>query len=1080
MSQGGLQPYKGSGPSHYSSFMNGSDQGMARPVLVPDGGRVFISSSTRSKTPPKFGKHISLGSILHSPASAPVVKHTQHKPIYVGAPGSQSNSFHCQPQSQPYSHQHYHYQQFQHKHHQEQQQLQQAAPTLHHSSRQMGFVEAQAASPFPGVPAPPAAGTAAPLALCEAPARSSNSIRHGSNIRAGSGGAFPLGVVPLDKMSRTGGAVHNYQNGVSFPRNFTHPHSPYRQLPHQHHREYTHNHHDPAPVVPQQPFPTPVHFYHAPTGFTHASASIPTAGDVDLLEGSFRSINLTSTSAPASRNNAGVLPRPTPAPPSSLPSHHSLLRDLFPVGFHSPPSVSSASSSPPHLGPPMAVVGRAVMHSQQEQEQQQEQQKQQKQQEQQEQEQEQRKQQQRLVQPQHVPLLPVVTKAESRSMGIKAPGLPGSDQSNVAYASIIKSFASIGDETGAEEALSQLKDKNVKPDVVMYNALLSAYAANGNVEGAEAVLGRMRAGGAGDGRAGTGGGDWGKGVEPNVVTYSSLMNAYAMCGQVEGAEAVLERMQVQGVQPNLITFNSLATAYARDGNIAGAADVLRRMQTDAHVMPNTVSYNAVLSAHAQLGSWKGAEEVIQHMSKSNVQPNAASFNTLIDAYAAKGNVEGAENVLQRMNNLTEVEPNVISFSSVINAYSMRGDWRGAENLLRRMQYQGVQPNLVTYNSLMTAYSKDGNYNGAEDVLRRMHADPHVEPTTTTYNLLINSYAQKGAWRGAEEVLQRMLSTSITGGGSLIVPTIMTYNSLINAHAKDGNYNGALSVLARLLERGVEPTVTTFNSIIKAFSKEGHAEGAEGVLARMMHEFGLAANVTTWSSVVNAYATRGDFAGAEDVLVRMQEYGVEPNVTTLSSVINAYANKGSWAGAESVLRRLEAKGLECDVITINSMLKVYANARDVDGCGRGLDLVRRLLDSSRHKPTHVTFKTLFTLLLKHPDETKLHAALALLNEHLHVRSRTSSIYAPLIELCGATGQVDLAMRYLEEARRGGHVDKCVLRAARAAGLNTGGGGAGYGGGDDHFPGRRGRGQGHHHHHQHYAAPAPVGVVPLMRR
>lgn len=256
---------------------------------------------------------------------------------------------------------------------------------------------------------------------------------------------------------------------------------------------------------------------------------------------------------------------------------------------------------------------------------------------------------------------------------------------------------------------------------------------------------------------------------------------------------------------------------------------------------------------------------------------------------------------------------------------------------------------------------------------------------------------------------------------------------------------------------------------KAYTKEGNAEGAEAVLARMMHEFGLEGNVTTWSSLLNCYATRGDFVGAEDVLRRMQEHGVEPNTTTMSSLLNAYANKGNWQGAEDVLRRMEAMGLECDTITYNSLLKTYSNARDVDGCGRGLDLVRRMVEGRRHKPTHVTMKTLFSLLLKHPDAAKLQVALALLNEHLPVRARNSPIYAPLIELCGVTGNPDLAQHYLEEARRGGHVDKFVLRAARGVGLAVGGvGGGGVGAPPHHHGGHKQR--------QHYHLP-PAGVVPL---
>jgi pentatricopeptide repeat protein len=49
------------------------------------------------------------------------------------------------------------------------------------------------------------------------------------------------------------------------------------------------------------------------------------------------------------------------------------------------------------------------------------------------------------------------------------------------------------------------------------------------LQGAEEVLGRM----ASEGML----------VQPNVVTYSSLINAYANKGNSDGAESVLSRMQ---------------------------------------------------------------------------------------------------------------------------------------------------------------------------------------------------------------------------------------------------------------------------------------------------------------------------------------------------------------------------------------------------------------------------------------------------------------------------------------------------------------------------------------------------------
>ena len=602
------------------------------------------------------------------------------------------------------------------------------------------------------------------------------------------------------------------------------------------------------------------------------------------------------------------------------------------------------------------------------------------------------------------------------------------------HVSIIKSYANIGDEKGAEEALSNLLKCNVRPDVVLYNSLLSAYATNGNYQGAENLLVRMRKE---------------ANISPNVVTYSSLINAYANKGQAVEAENVINRMNSDGIDPNVITYNSLISAYAKDGNYQGAASVLQRMLESTHVQPNVTTYNSVINAYANKGNYQGAEEMVKKMHKNRIDPNMTTFNSLIDAYANRGNWEGAEDVLNRMINFKGLEPNVITYSSVINAYANKGHWAGAESVLQRMRQRSISPNIITFNSLITAYAKEGSWQGAEDVLTRIKADQNIEPNVTTYNLVINAYANKGHWKGAEGVLQRMIKSRTD-------PNVMTYNSLINAHAKDGNWRGAEDVMTQLLTRGIEPNVTTFNSLIKAYTKEGNSNGAENVLNRMKeYEKGfsvkskssndkqssyfrahlpLQPNVTTWSSVINAYAAKGDWKGAEDVLERMQRETppVYPNVTTYSSVINAYANVGHWQGAEDIFRRLVEKGLEADVITYNSLLKVYSNANDVNGCSRGIELVSKMIHK-RQRPTHVTFKTLFSLLCKYPNLEQLRTARNLMDEHLPIKSRNAAIYSPLIELCGSLGDLQSAKGYFEEAKRTNQVDKFVLRVVKSFGL-----------------------------------------------
>jgi len=85
------------------------------------------------------------------------------------------------------------------------------------------------------------------------------------------------------------------------------------------------------------------------------------------------------------------------------------------------------------------------------------------------------------------------------------------------------------------------------------------------------------------------------GIQPNVHTYTTLMNAYARVGNREGAEGVLTRMIEAGITPNVFTYTVLINAYARAGDVEGAQGVLRRMKVKG-VEPNLMTYNTFLTA----------------------------------------------------------------------------------------------------------------------------------------------------------------------------------------------------------------------------------------------------------------------------------------------------------------------------------------------------------------------------------------------------------------------------------------------------------------------------------------------------
>jgi pentatricopeptide repeat protein len=52
-----------------------------------------------------------------------------------------------------------------------------------------------------------------------------------------------------------------------------------------------------------------------------------------------------------------------------------------------------------------------------------------------------------------------------------------------------------------------------------------------------------------------------------VVLYSALIDSYCKCGFVDDAVELLQEMMQAGIQPNIVTYNSLIDAYGRNSQV---------------------------------------------------------------------------------------------------------------------------------------------------------------------------------------------------------------------------------------------------------------------------------------------------------------------------------------------------------------------------------------------------------------------------------------------------------------------------------------------------------------------------------
>ena len=249
-------------------------------------------------------------------------------------------------------------------------------------------------------------------------------------------------------------------------------------------------------------------------------------------------------------------------------------------------------------------------------------------------------------------------------------------------------------------------------------------------------------------------------VKPNVRSFSTVMDALARAGDLESAQRaeellyelqkLYETTQEWAMEPNLITYNTLLSAYASCGEARKCLRIIR----DMPMAPDIISHNAVLHALARSSDEPNlagprAEEYLRTI--TNVRPNARSYSTCMDAWSQSGQPERAYRLLQEIVQVyrdsgrdPSLRPNAVTYSTVIHGYAVSKDPQKAVRAYQVWQdmiKEGVKPNQVTLNNVLNACATT---RPSTAIVRRMiqtlykHALEQGQPDEITFGIVLKA------------------------------------------------------------------------------------------------------------------------------------------------------------------------------------------------------------------------------------------------------------------------------------------------------------------------------------------------------
>ena len=301
----------------------------------------------------------------------------------------------------------------------------------------------------------------------------------------------------------------------------------------------------------------------------------------------------------------------------------------------------------------------------------------------------------------------------------------------------------------AERVLKLMMDnERIEPDTLSYQGVLEAWAQSGKQDSLERVkqiydhMHSLR--------------DSGKNIKPSVRTANAIVHAHAKRAAAityqydpasfekaykcaEDAHGILKEMKQRFAetndpddQPDVMTYTSVMDAYARVGN-----------------------YKATQQAELLMRELKNEYEKTRNQ---KLRPNYRTYTSLVTAWSRTRSHESpgrVEQLLMEMGDDPVTMPNTRTYTSVIQCWAKSKDATKAKRalkILREMKDKfketnndEVRPNIITYNAAIDACARcQGNSEQQTEALKiafaiskAIDADPFVQPNSTTFVTLLN-------------------------------------------------------------------------------------------------------------------------------------------------------------------------------------------------------------------------------------------------------------------------------------------------------------------------------------------------------
>jgi len=415
-------------------------------------------------------------------------------------------------------------------------------------------------------------------------------------------------------------------------------------------------------------------------------------------------------------------------------------------------------------------------------------------------------------------------------------------------------------------------------------------------------------------------------LTPDLELYNSLMTVLLGAHKFEQAYEIFEEMQVDSHEPNIQTILNLlkihkCTVYKKNDS-TNKNDRLNKLDKlfntfAAKRLPenlNTTTLNDLLEALMNCNKYAPIEKLF-NTALDNEIFDINTFSLMIKSFSQENRFDRAYETLQKMK-LFNQEPNEIVYGCLLNCAVKCSKFDQIKKIWEEMKEKSIEPNCIIYSILIKAYNKMKLYDTALEIFEQISQEGK-NSNIVIYNAILDVCVNSKNLEKLKEIYE-YIKTMSNICPNFPKPNLITYSTIIKGFAVSHKMDDALELYENLKTQEIELDEVLFNTLIDGFARNGDDKKAIKIYEEAK-AYGIKGSAIIYSILIKMYCKINDIKSATLYFDLYKNEKHKATIVPYSTMIQMYIKRKELDKAIELFEEIKKRGMKPDQVSYNFII-----------------------------------------------------------------------------------------------------------------------------------------------------------------